>query len=214
MDTENFVIVIGREYGSGGRNLGQRLAHDLGVRYYDKELLSAAAERMGFSHDIFQRVDECKPSAIRNFLGMSYGVSDSYPSSSMSCESLYAAQCEVIRRICEEGSCVIVGRTADHIMRNHPRLVSIFVHAPESYRVRRVIESGECTVEEEARELIRKRDRKREGYYNYYTGRSWGRGANYHLCIDSSVIDADTLCGLVKTYLAARRPGPMEIRRK
>jgi len=205
MKEEKFIIVIGRQYGSGGRRLGQALARSLGAKYYDKELLSAAAERLGFSPDIFQRVDECKPSALRSLLGLNYGVSDSYSGSGLSCESLYATQCEVIRKICDEGSCVIVGRTADHVMRTHPRMVSVFVHAPESYRIARVIESGECALESEARELIRKRDRQREGYYNYFTGRRWGFGPNYHLCVDSSVIDEDTLRKLVEDYLHARR---------
>ncbi len=197
----SFVLVLGRQYGSGGRDTGKRIAEALHIPYYDKELLAAAAGRLGFSEDIFKRADERKPSALRSMMGMNYGVMDTYSKSALSNESLYAAQCEVIRAISKEGSCVIVGRTADHILRDHPNLISVFIHAPLDYRIQRVMQRHPEMSISEAKNLINKKDKNREKYYNYFTGRNWGHSANYHLSIDSSTISSESLNNLLENYI-------------
>lgn len=182
----NSVIVIGREFGSGGREIARRLAESLGHKYYDRELLSEAAERCGFSPDLFATRDEKRPSALRSLLHFGYGISDTYTNGGMSSEEIYKTQSGVIRSLAEENSCVFVGRTADYVLRNHPHILSVFIHAPLEERVKRIMARGECSDPRQAAELARRMDRKRRDYYNYFTGREWGVSSNYDLSIDSS----------------------------
>ncbi len=194
----DFVIVIGRQFGAGGRKLGKKLAETLGVPYYDKELLAEAAESMGFSQDIFQKADERKPSFLRSFLSFNLGsTSASFDNYAINNENLYRTQSEVIRSICKKGSCIIVGRTADYVMREHPGLLSIFIHAPEEHRAKTVIARGEAATHSEALDKVRKNDRTRESYYNYYTNRNWGKASNYDFTFDSSKIPYDKIVSLI-----------------
>lgn len=202
MDSEKFLIVVGRQFGSGGRQIGRMLARELGVKYYDKTLMSEAAKRLGYSAELFERADEKRPSFLRSLLWFSYGASsDASESSQMSPEDMYRFQSEVIQSICEKESCVIVGRTADYVMRHHPRMVSIFLHAPADDRARRVVARGETDSLRDAVELVKKRDKARESYYNYFTNRHWGRADNYHLCVDSSRTTPEAILSMVKSML-------------
>lgn len=198
----DFIIVIGRQYGAGGRKLGKRLAETLNVPYYDKELLSEAADALGFSKELFLKADEKKPSILRSFLSFNYGSpSASFSSYTLSDDNLYRAQSDVIKSICEKGSCVIVGRTADYVMRDHPGLLSIFVHAPEEHRAKAILERGEAKSMEEALEKAHKFDRSRESYYNYFTNRHWGRADNYDLTFNSSRLSTEALLPLILSAL-------------
>lgn len=198
----DFIIVIGRQYGAGGRKLGKRLAETLNVPYYDKELLSEVADALGFSKELFLKADEKKPSILRSFLSFNYGSpSASFSSYTLTDDNLYRAQSDVIKSICEKGSCVIVGRTADYVMRDHPGLLSIFVHAPEEHRAKAILERGEAKSMEEALEKARKFDRSRESYYNYFTNRHWGRADNYDLTFNSSRLSTEALLPLILSAL-------------
>ncbi len=198
----NYLIVIGRQYASGGRRIGRWIAERLGIPFYDKSLLAKAAEHMGFSAEMFARTDEKRPSMLRSLLMLNYGAqSAGFQDSGVSSESLYSYQSEVIRQICGQGSCVIVGRTADYVMRDHPRMISIFIHAPLERRAANMVESGECASPEKAAEKARKTDRERESYYNYYTNRTWGHADNYHLSIDSTRVSPEALLAIIKDSL-------------
>lgn len=194
---DNYVIVIGREFGSGGRRIGQKLARRLGCAYYDKELLTEAAASMGFMPEIFDLHDEKKPSVLNSFFQSFYGITQSYNENACGGASLYREQSKVIKRLCEQGPCIIVGRTADYVLRDHPRLLSVFLHSPLEHRAARIVERGEASTETEAMEMAQRRDRERESYYNYYTGRRWGRANNYHLTLDASRLDDDTIVSLL-----------------
>lgn len=197
-----FVIVIGRQYGAGGKGLGKRLAEILGVPYYDKELLSETADALGFSKDLFIKADERKPSLFRSFLSFNYGSpSAAFSSYVLSDDNLYRAQSHVLKAIAEKGSCIIVGRTADYVLRDHPGLISIFVHAPIEHRAKMVIDRGEAKSIEEATEKARKLDRSRESYYNFFTNRNWGHADNYHLSFDSSAMPINTMAELIATHI-------------
>lgn len=202
-EKEKFLIVIGREYGSGGRRIGKMLAKELGVSYYDKTLLSEAASRLGYHTDIFAEKDERRPSLMRSILSFAYGApTASISESPMSPEKIYEFQSRVIRDICARESCVIVGRTADYVMRDHPNMVSVFIHAPISHRARAVMNRGEADNEKEASEIATKRDRSRESYYNYYTNReTWGRASNYTLSFDSSKLSDEAISAAVRDML-------------
>lgn len=198
------VIVVGRQFGSGGRKIGKAIAKRLSIPYYDKVLLSKVAARFGYDPAILLGADEKKPSLFGSILPGKYGIMDTYASSPISKESLYQAQTHVIRQICEEGSCVIVGRTADYIMRDHPGLVSIFIHAPLKWRAQNLVGRGDAKSEQEAIAKIRKADSDRQGFYNYFTGRNWGVADNYHLTIDGSQFDPDEIAEIIAT-LALRK---------
>lgn len=198
MDKENkrFVIVVGRQFGSGGHDIAVSLAERLGVQFYDNRLLSEAAGKMGYSPEIFRNADEKRPSFLRSLLSFTYGSQNASPEGAMSGEHLYGAQAAAIKEIAARENCVIVGRTADYVLRNHPNLLSIFVNAPMEFRVANVMSRENCDAEA-AESLIRKKDRDREAFYNYYTNRSWGHADNYHLCFDASRFDVDQILPLV-----------------
>lgn len=199
---KNYIIVIGRQYGAGGRRLGKRLGEILGIPYYDKELLSEAADDFGFAKEIFMKADEKKPSFMRSLLSFNYGSNSAqYTEGTLSDESIYEIQSRVIRKICEKGPCVIVGRTADYVMRHHPGLISVFVHAPQELRARTVLERKEAASMDEAIDKARKFDRMRERYYNYFTNRKWGAAANYDLTVDSSIFNIEEICGIILKHI-------------
>ncbi len=203
--TDNKIIVIGRQYGGTGRKTGRALAEVLGLPYFDKEIINKVAASYGYDPDILHRADEKKPSPFRSMLLGKYGVMDMYATSPLSKESLYEAQTNVIRQICNEGGCVIVGRTADYIMREHPGLISVFIHAPKEWRAQNLISRGEASSLQEALIKIKKADSDREGYYNYFTGRKWGTADNYHLTIDASLLSSEEMVDMIARYIAARK---------
>lgn len=200
---KNFTVVIGRQFGSGGRKIGRMLADRLGIDYYDKELLHEAARGFGFSTDIFDANDEKRPSLFKSLLQAAYGVTTQAEANPLSGEAIYAAQSKVIRAIAEKGSCVIVGRTADYVLRDNPRCASIFIHAPIGHRANAVVSRGEASNIEQGAEMARKADKKRESYYNYFTGRRWGHSDNYHLSIDASTMSVDNIVELLYGYISS-----------
>lgn len=202
-----YVIVIGRQYGSGGRRIGKMIANQLGISYYDKTLLSEAAAKLGYSPEIFATKDEKRPSLFRSLLSFTYGAQTAnIDQAPMSDEKLYEYQSQVIRDICEKESCVIVGRTADYVMRSYPNMVSLFIHAPIETRIKAIIKRGEASTEKEAEEIADKNDRGREAYYNYYTNRNlWGKAQNYHLSFDSTRISDKAIIAAIQSLLGFDR---------
>lgn len=198
-DKNNRIIVIGRQFGGGGRKVGMAVAKKLNIPYYDKIIISKVAAHYGYDPEILMNADEKKPSLFGSLLPGKYGIMDSYATSPISKESLYEAQSNIIRQICQEGSCVIVGRTADYIMREHPGLLSVFIHAPQKWRATHLVQRGEANSEQEALTKIRKADSDRQGYYNYFTGRNWGVADNYHITIDGSQFDAEKIADMIAT---------------
>lgn len=199
MDNQgNFIIVIGREFGSGGRTIGKLIASRLRIDYYDTELLKRAAESEGVNTDIFKDYDEKKPSVLKALLQGAYGIADNFHTVPLSGISIYNSQCRVIKDLAAKGSCVIVGRNADFILKDHPRLLSVFLHSPLELRAKRIVERGEATTLEEACEIARQHDKRRESYYNFYTGeKKWGVSSNYHLSLDTSCLDNESVAEII-----------------
>ncbi|MBD5358863.1 MAG: cytidylate kinase-like family protein [Bacteroides sp.] len=197
----DMVIVIGRQFGSGGRRIGKIVADRLQCPYYDKELLAKTAERLGYAREVFDVHDERKPSPFRALLQGVYGIADNFHDTSMSAERLYKEQSEIIRQLCNQGSCVIVGRTADYVMRHHPGLVSVFLHAPVEIRAKNIVSRGESISEAQAIEKANRHDHNRERYYNYYTGKqNWGKASNYHLSLNSSALPDSELADIIINF--------------
>lgn len=202
-----YVITIGRQYGSGGREIGHMVADSLGIRYYDKELLTEAAKSSGVNQELFEAADERTPSFFSNLWSFNLGFnSGAYllGNTPLSDDSIYSAQCSVMKELAEKSSCVIVGRSADYVLRNHPRLVSIFIHSSLDARVARIMGRNDCETEEAARSLAAKKDKLRSSYYNFYTDKTWGDAASYDLSIDSSKLTTDEVCKIIIDYVHLR----------
>ena len=191
---EHYVINLGRQLGSGGKEIGEKLAKALGIAFFDKELIKLASDESGLCKEFFEKADE---RAQQTMLGGLFGgrfpfISDgTLPYGSfLNNDSLFKIQSDVIRHLAENHSCLFVGRCADYILRDHPRHVNIFISASKEARIERLTRLNNITAEQ-AEELMEKADKKRAAYYNYYSYNAWGAAATYHLCIDSSVMGID-----------------------
>ena len=201
---KKFVVNIGRQLGSGGREIGEKLAARLGISFYDKELITLASEESGLCSEFFERADE-RPS--KNLMGGWFGMrfpfitDGALPATNcLSNASLFKVQRDVIRRLAAEKSCPFVGRCADYILREHPHCANIFISSTREDRIarlRRIHGIGE----EEAENMMAKADKKRSEYYNYYSYKTWGAAASYHLCIDSSVLGIDGTVDFVEEFV-------------
>lgn len=207
---ENFVITIGRRFGSGGRALGKILSEKLGVPFYDKELLLDAAKKAGMSAEFFERNDERVPQFLSGIIPFSFGVNPMpwyVGTTSISDDSLYHTQSEFISDLASRQSCIIVGRSADYVLRYHPNLISVFLTAPMEACVERIVERKECLTRQEAAQMAAKVNNLRANYYNFYTDKNWGDAASYDLCIDSSLLPMSKIADLVISYLNLRLSG-------
>ena len=174
---KKIIFNVGRQFGSGGRIVAQKIADKLGIKVYDNELISKAAEASGFSRYLFRF------SFNSFFSTQNFGTAENYVNDN----ELFRIQSQVIREIAEHESAVIIGRCADYILRDMDCTVDVFVCAPEEMRRKTVAERIGSTLEK-AEEVMKKTDRKRETYYNYYTFGNWGVASNYDLCMDSSIL--------------------------
>ena len=199
---DNRVIInIGRQFGSGGLLVARALGEKLGIPVYDQELIEKAAEESGFSRDLFARSDE-----RRSILSLSgyfetgrFGQADNY----LGDNQLFSLQSHVIRTIAESGPAIFIGRCSDYVLRDMDCL-DVFITSPKEVRVRRVAQRMGISPEDAA-SLIRKKDRTRENYYNYYTVGHWGVASNYDLCVDSSVLGIDGTAEMIIDF--CRRSG-------
>ncbi len=191
---EKHVITISREYGSGGLDVGRGLAEYMGVPFYDKQSLEQIEGGPEYSNqEMLEKELKEKNNFIFNLvasLGFSHGVS----------RDKFDRQSRMLEEIYEKGSCVIVGRCADYILREKPDVTSIFLFADEQIRAERAIKEYNIKPEE-VYSWMKITDRTRENYYNHYTGRKWGEAANYHLSIDTAHIDTDVIVKLIANYV-------------
>ncbi len=202
MDSGKFVINIGRELGSGGRIIGERLAKELGISFYDKELINIASQKSGLDKEFFERADEkTRFNLLGDFLGwVSNPGVESYQDNYLRNETLFKIQSDVIRSLANENSCVFVGRCADYILRDHPGAVNVFVCAELKDRINRMA-GYEKVSPDKAREIIGRTDKQRADYYAYYTGKSWGMASSYHLCINTSLLGLEESIAFIRLFL-------------
>ena len=203
-EKKNTIINVGRSFGSGGGFVAKAIGQKLGIPVYDNELISKVAEESGYSNTVFATGEEKSLFSVSSFFAS--GRLSYLDSGYMNDNMLFNIQSEVIKNIADKGDAVIIGRCADYILRDRPCL-NVFVDGPEEYRIRRLMQN-EHLSEREAEKLMRRKDRTRETYYNYYTFGSWGLASNYHLCVDSSllgiegtaeyIIDFGRRAGLIK----------------
>lgn len=203
----NFVITIGREFGSGGLDIGRMLSEKLNVKCYDKELLSMAAKESGLCKEIFENHDEKPTNSFLYSLVMdTYSVSGytSAPFLDMPLNhKVFLAQFEAIKNLAEKESCIIVGRCADYALAEHPNCLNVFIHADMEFRINHIMETYGLS-REKAKDTIHKTDKKRASYYNYYSSKKWGDARSYNLALDSSQLGLQGCCEMILNYMDIR----------
>ena len=196
MGEKKIIINIGRQFGSGGKQIAMTLGQKLGIKVYDNELIAEASEKSGFSKSLLQRSDENRSlfSFSSFFSSDRYGVVENFTSDN----DMFKIQSTVIREIAENGSAIFVGRCSDYILRDMDCL-DVFITAPAEERIKRVTERLGVTPEQ-AESICKKKDRSRETYYNYFTLGNWGVASNYDLCIDSSILGIEATADFIITF--------------
>lgn len=196
------IITIGRQFGSGGHEIGEKLAKKLGIKFYDKELLKLIAKESGLCEKVLESYDEKPTNSLLYSIVMDVYPSVMYSGPTID-QQIYQASYDTIRKLSDE-SCVIVGRCADYILRDCPELVSVFVHASTDFRVGRVTKEYHVS-DVKARDMLNKTDKKRASYYNFQSEKKWGMASSYNLCLDSSVLGIDNSVDLVLDYIKRRQ---------
>ena len=207
MSENNMIITIGRQYGSGGYEIGKKLATDLGVELYDKEMLKRAAKESGLCEELFETHDEKPTNSFLYSLVMdtySLGYSSGTYADMPINHKVFLAQFDTIKKIADEGPCVMVGRCADYALEDYPNVINVFIYADLDKRIRRIARKLDVT-DAKAKDIITKTDKKRASYYNYYTNKDWGNAKGYDLCLNSARLGIDGTVKAIEEYMKIRR---------
>lgn len=199
----NTVVTIGRQFGSAGREIGKKVAEYFDITFYDRDLLTRAAKESGFCEEMIQNHDERPTNSFLYNLVMdtySFGYNNSSFVDMPISHKVFLAQFDAIKKIADEGPCVIVGRCADYALADRSNVVDLFIYANESCKIKRIMEKYELN-ENKARDMIIKKDKQRQSYYNYYSSKKWGRADSYDLCINSSVLGVEGTVKLIAQYV-------------
>jgi cytidylate kinase len=199
------IITIGRQFGSGGKDIGLKLSERMGVPFYDKELLKIAAKNSGICEELFDSFDE-KPTnsflytLVMDPYSLGFGTTSDLPIN----HKVFLAAFDSIKHIAEkDGSCIFVGRCADYALKDYDGVLNIFIYADIDERVKRITKKYNVS-ESKAKDMIRKEDKSRASYYNYYTSKRWGDMKGYDICINSGIygVDktADILYSIINNY--------------
>ena len=209
MSKTHTIITIGRQFGSGGREIGKRLADELGIEFYDKELLSRAAKDSKICKELFETHDE-KPtnsflySLVMDTYSMGY-AGNTYTEMPIN-HKVFLAQFDAIKKIANEGPCILVGRCADYALEGYPNLLSVFIHADLDARIKRIAKKYDLT-DAKAKDLIIKTNKKRASYYNYYTDKRWGDADSYDVRLDSSVLGLEGTAEAIIKLIEVKEKG-------
>lgn len=205
--SNNLIITIGRECGSGGRHIGKKLAEELGIKCYDKELIDAAVKNSGLCKELFETHDE-KPtssflySLVMDTYSLGY-VNSAYMDMPLN-HKVFLAQFDTIKQLASEESCIMIGRCADYALAEFPNVVSVFITADEDVKIKTLMERHKMT-EAQAKSFMIKTDKKRASYYNYYSSKRWGDSRSYDLCINSSKVGMDGAIRIIKEFAEAKQ---------
>lgn len=202
---KRFVIAIGRELGSGGKEIAEKVATRLGIKFYDKKLLEVAARDSGLDTTVFENADERESHAFTgNIFSIHGAITDMFMGNScMDADQLFVIQSEAIRNLAEHESCVIVGRCAEYVLREHQQMASIFITADYEERVKYVMEHDNVD-RIQACETIEKGDKRRRQYHDFYSTGKWGEARSYNLCINSSHMGIDGTAEFICSYIRQR----------
>ena len=200
------VITISREFGSGGREIGKKLSEKLGIPFYDKELLEIASKESGICRELFDRNDEAYTNSFLYSL-----VMGSYPMTADGRiepemplnQKIFLAQFETIKSIAKQGPCVIVGRCADYVLKNERNVINFFITGNTAEKKRRILERYDIE-KNKVEDFIKKTDKRRASYYNYYTDMKWGEARNFDMCINTSKTGIDNAVEIMASYIAIK----------
>lgn len=195
----NYVITIGRQFGCGAREIGTKLAEKMNISYYDKEIIKKASKESGFDENLFNFYDE-KPTSSFLFNVTTDGLIPMGNTATTLQDQIVQFQFDTIKKVAREGSCIIVGRCADYILRDNKNLVSVYLHADDEYRKNRIMKEHNFS-EKEALKQMKSMDKKRAKFHNFYSDNGWGDAATYDLCIDVSKLDIDGTVDLIAEYV-------------
>ena len=204
------VITISREFGSGGREVGKKLSEKLGIPFYDKELLEIASKESGICRELFDRNDEAYTNSFLYSL-----VMGSYPMSADGRlepemplnQKIFLAQFDTIKSIAKQGPCVIVGRCADYVLKNEKNVINFFITGNTAEKKRRILERYDIE-KNKVEDFIKKTDKRRASYYNYYTDMKWGEARNFDMCINTSRTGIDGAVEIMASYIAIKSSAP------
>ena len=199
----NTVITIGRQFGSGGREIGEKVAEHFGISCYDNELLSRAAKESGFCEEMLENHDERPTSSFLYNLVMdtySFGYNASHFVDMPISHKVFLAQFDTIKKIAKEGPCVIVGRCADYALSDFKNSVHIFIYGSEDTKIKRIMKKYDLDSSK-ARDMCNKKDKQRQSYYNYYSSKKWGRSDTYDLSVNSARLGIDGTANLLAQYV-------------
>ena len=208
----NTIITIGRQFGSAGRDVGKKLAENLGIRYYDKELLARAAKESGMCEEIFETHDEKPTSSFLYSLVMdtySFGYNGKAYTDMPINHKVFLAQFDAIKKIADEGPCVLVGRCADYALESYDNVISVFIRADFEARVARVAKAYNVPMNK-AKDMVIKTDKKRASYYNYYTNKRWGEADSYDLCLNTSKVGVEGAAKAIEQFIELQSKIPEE----
>lgn len=199
----NKIITISRQYGSGGREIGKKLAERLGIPFYDNALIEKAAKESGLIEAFFEDTERHAGNSLLYALYRG-AQADRFGTSILSMEdNIYLAQANVIRKVAEEGSCVIIGRCSDYILEDMPNVVKIFIHADLPFRIDRAVKI-DGVEPAKAESVVLTKDKRRQNYYNFHATKKWGIAQNYNLCIDSGYCGIDCAVDVLYDYITKK----------
>ncbi|MBQ0077359.1 MAG: cytidylate kinase-like family protein [Bacteroidales bacterium] len=205
---KHIIFNIGRQFGSGGKSIANRIGQVLGIPVYDGEILSEAARQSGISPEFFEKQDEKRRSwGIGSIFGANRYASGYSTGSGINDAELFRIQSETIREIASRGNAIFVGRASDYVLRDLDCCVDVFICAPVEARVERIRERLGIDSDEKAAALIEKRDKGRAEYYNFFTQGHWGKSSGYDICIDSSILGIEGTADLIIDF--AKRSGKL-----
>ena len=194
---EQYVITISRQFGSMGRSIARELSEILGIEFLDRDIVEATAKRMGLPVSVISDEEESmKSTFFRRQYPLGMGMSSLK-------DEIFLTQKNIIRDFAAKGSCIIVGRCADYILREHPRCANVFISASKEDRITRLCAMHHIDAEA-AEEMIEKADKRRSEYYNYYSYKTWGAAATYHLCIDSSSLGIEETVRFIEEFVVKK----------
>ncbi|MBA4698754.1 MAG: cytidylate kinase-like family protein [Ruminococcus sp.] len=202
----NTIITIGRQFGSAGREIGYKVADYFGIKLYDREMLARAAKESGICEEIFESHDEKPTNSFLYSLVMdtySMGYSGSAYADMPINHKVFLAQFDAIKKIADEGPCILVGRCADYALESYDNVVSVFIHADLDARIRRIARIHDIT-DAKAKDMIIKTDKRRSSYYNYYSNKKWSSSESYELCLNSSKLGVEGTAKVIEQYVTLK----------
>ena len=201
----NTIITIGRQYGSAGHEIGEKIAKHFDIPFCDRAILTRAAKESGFCEEMIQNHDERPTGSFLYNLVMdtySFGYNSSSFVDMPISHKVFLAQFDAIKKMADEGPCVFVGRCADYALNDYKNVINIFIYADDDFKVKNIMKKEpSITTEAKARETYQKKDKQRASYYNYYSSKKWGHAESYDLCINSSKLGVDKTVDLIIQYI-------------